>query len=147
MQGASPRCLVLLCVYMMMQVTAQPQLEPSFAAGMHGVELGFLLLADFLDDARPYISKRPRFELVVEDIVAQCKLIQVFDVLGRRVPCVMWALLETVLASLQVFNAKQGRMFTFTIIGLLCPFLSSLSHINLRIRWPLICVFVCFLIL
>ena len=112
-----------------MQVTAQPQLEPSFAAGMHGVELGFLLLADFLDDARPYVSKRPRFELVVEDIVAQCKLIQVFDVLGRRVPCVMWALLGHRASFSSGFQCQTRPHVHFHYYRLTVPFsLVSLTH-------------------
>jgi tryptophan 2,3-dioxygenase len=57
-------------------VTDTPRLEPSFAAGMHGIELAFMLMAEFLKDSRAYVVKRPRIEMVAEDIVAQCKLLQ-----------------------------------------------------------------------
>jgi hypothetical protein len=33
-------------------VTDKPQLEPCFAAAFHGIELSFLLLAEFLRDTR-----------------------------------------------------------------------------------------------
>lgn len=57
-------------------VTDTPRLEPSFAAGMHGIELAFMLMAEFIRDSRSYVVRRPRIEMVAEDIVAQCKLLQ-----------------------------------------------------------------------
>ena len=57
-------------------VTENPVTEPSFAAGVHGLELGFLLMAEFLDDRRSYVVRRPRVELVARDICAQCHLLQ-----------------------------------------------------------------------
>lgn len=56
-------------------VTAFPRLEPFFASACHGLELCFLLLAEFSNDRRIYLSKRPRMELVVRDIIAQCHLL------------------------------------------------------------------------
>jgi hypothetical protein len=56
-------------------VTAHPRMEPYFAAACHGLELSFLLIAEFIKDARPYLSKRSRIELVCRDIVTQCKLL------------------------------------------------------------------------
>jgi tryptophan 2,3-dioxygenase len=53
----------------------EARLEPIFAAAMHGVELGLLLLAEFVGDARPYVAKRPRVEAVAEDVAAQCRLL------------------------------------------------------------------------
>lgn len=55
--------------------TTKPVLEPLFAAGFHGIELAFLLLAEFVSDGRKYVAKRPRVELVAEDIAAQCQLL------------------------------------------------------------------------
>lgn len=51
--------------------TAKPVLEPCFAAGMHGIELCFLLLAEFVADPRRYVQKRPRIEMVSDDLAAQ----------------------------------------------------------------------------
>lgn len=51
-----------------MPITSKPVLEPSFVAAMHGVELGFLLLADFLQDSRAYIVMQHRIELVSKDV-------------------------------------------------------------------------------
>ena len=59
-------------------VTENPVTEPSFAAGVHGLELGFLLMAEFLDDRRAYVVRRPRVELVANDIIAQCQLLQAY---------------------------------------------------------------------
>jgi tryptophan 2,3-dioxygenase len=42
---------------------------------MHGVELGFLLLSQFLADGRSYVSKRPRVEKIAADLVCQCRLL------------------------------------------------------------------------
>lgn len=56
-------------------VTEAPVLEPLFAAAFHGIELCWLLLAEFINDSRTYISKRPRVERVAEDIALQCKLL------------------------------------------------------------------------
>lgn len=39
------------------------------------MELCFLLLTHFLTDARTYVSKRPRVELVMHDFVRQCSLL------------------------------------------------------------------------
>jgi tryptophan 2,3-dioxygenase len=61
-------------------LTESPVLEPSFAAGMHGIELCFLLLAEFIADPRNYVAKRPRIEKVSDDIASQCKLlVEVID--------------------------------------------------------------------
>ncbi|KAL4539440.1 hypothetical protein Ndes2437B_g02184 [Nannochloris sp. 'desiccata'] len=61
-------------------LTESPVLEPSFAAGMHGIELCFLLLAEFIADPRDYVAKRPRIEKVSDDIASQCKLlVEVID--------------------------------------------------------------------
>lgn len=49
-------------------VTEKPELEPSFAAACHGMEIAFLLLTYFLVDTRAYVVKRPRVELVADDI-------------------------------------------------------------------------------
>jgi hypothetical protein len=56
-------------------LTESPVLEPSFAAGMHGIELCFLLLAEFIADSRHYVAKRPRIEKVSADIASQCTLL------------------------------------------------------------------------
>jgi tryptophan 2,3-dioxygenase len=56
-------------------VTNPPLLEPLFAAGFHAIELAFLLLAEFLNDSRTYVAKRPRVERVADDIADQCKLL------------------------------------------------------------------------
>lgn len=53
--------------------THPPVLEPCFAAGMHGIEIGFLLLANFVADSRSYVAKRPRIDRITDDITAQCK--------------------------------------------------------------------------
>ena len=42
---------------------------------MHGVELAFILMAEFVSDNRYYVVKRPRVELIAEDIVAQIGLV------------------------------------------------------------------------
>lgn len=49
-------------------VTVRPELEPCFTAAMHGIELCFLLLAQFIRDERKYVATRPRVELVMHDI-------------------------------------------------------------------------------
>ena len=59
-------------------VTSKPRLEPLFAAGMQGIELCFVLMAQFISDPRHYVVKRPRVELVAEDICKQCQLVRVF---------------------------------------------------------------------
>ena len=56
-------------------VTHRPTVEPLFAAAMHGVELCFLLMGEFVRDARRYVLKRPRIELLARDIIAQCALL------------------------------------------------------------------------
>ncbi|KAK9819871.1 hypothetical protein WJX72_003475 [[Myrmecia] bisecta] len=56
-------------------VSEKPELEPCFAAAFHGIELCFLLLAEFLCDQRTYVAKRPRVELVAKDIQTQCILL------------------------------------------------------------------------
>ena len=50
-------------------------MEPFFAAACHGLELSFLLLAEFLKDSRQYLAKRPRIELLCRDIETQCQLL------------------------------------------------------------------------
>ncbi|KAL4425507.1 hypothetical protein ABPG75_009523 [Micractinium tetrahymenae] len=67
--------LPLLCQVWESPSTERPVLEPLFAAGFHGIELAFLLLAEFLSDSRGYVAKRPRVELVADDIAAQCRLL------------------------------------------------------------------------
>lgn len=49
-------------------MTQRPVLEPAFVAAMHGVELTFLLLTNFLRDKRPYIALQHRIELVSKDV-------------------------------------------------------------------------------
>lgn len=44
-------------------------------AAFHSIELCFLLLADFISDKRTYVSKRPRVEMVANDIRQQCILL------------------------------------------------------------------------
>ena len=56
-------------------VTHRPTVEPLFAAAMHGVELCFLLMGEFVRDARRYVLKRPRIELLARDVIAQCALL------------------------------------------------------------------------
>lgn len=56
-------------------VTAYPRVEPYFAAACHGMELGYLLIADFVRDARQYLVKQPRIEMVCSDILTQCQLL------------------------------------------------------------------------
>ena len=56
-------------------VTARPRMEPNFAAACHGLELAFVLLAEFIQDSRQYLAKRPRIELVCRDVEAQCQLL------------------------------------------------------------------------
>jgi len=56
-------------------VTAQPVLEPPFVAAMHAVELGFLLLEDFIGDKRDYVVLQHRIEQVARDIGTQMGLI------------------------------------------------------------------------
>lgn len=56
-------------------ITQDPVLEPCFTAAFHGIELCFLLLAEFVGDRREYVALRPRIERVAEDIGEQCKLL------------------------------------------------------------------------
>lgn len=56
-------------------VTEKPVLEPCFAAAFHGIELCFLLLAEFISDDRKYVFRRPRIEMVASDIQNQCMLL------------------------------------------------------------------------
>ncbi|KAL3134108.1 hypothetical protein ABBQ32_008530 [Trebouxia sp. C0010 RCD-2024] len=56
-------------------VTEKPVLEPCFAAAFHGIELCFLLLAEFISDDRKYVFRRPRIEMVASDIQKQCMLL------------------------------------------------------------------------
>ncbi len=56
-------------------ITAYPRMEPYFAASCHGIELAFLLLAEFINDKRPYMAKRSRIEAVCRDITVQCQLL------------------------------------------------------------------------
>jgi hypothetical protein len=56
-------------------VTARPRMEPNFAAACHGLELAFILLAEFIQDPRQYLAKRPRVELLCRDVEAQCQLL------------------------------------------------------------------------
>ena len=56
-------------------VTEKPALEPCFAAAFHGIELCFLLLAEFISDDRKYVFRRPRIEMVATDIQEQCLLL------------------------------------------------------------------------
>jgi tryptophan 2,3-dioxygenase len=55
-------------------ITENP-LEPMFVAGMHGIEQALLLLTDFLNDKRMYVSKYCRIKRTVEDIEQQCQLL------------------------------------------------------------------------
>ncbi|KAJ9514043.1 hypothetical protein QJQ45_021139, partial [Haematococcus lacustris] len=55
--------------------TSKPDLEPCFAAAFHGIELAFLLMAQFVSDSRRYVAKRPRIEAMAMDIRAQCQLL------------------------------------------------------------------------
>eukprot|EP00891_Asterochloris_glomerata_P001752 jgi/Astpho2/1752/Aster-04173 len=68
-------------------LTEKPLLEPCFAAAFHGIELCFLLLAEFVADKRKllglshpipavqYVAKRPRIDMVATDIQEQCMLL------------------------------------------------------------------------
>ena len=56
-------------------VTQKPILEPTFAAGWQGIELAFVLLAEFVRDGREYVVKRPRVEMVAGDVMAQMNLV------------------------------------------------------------------------
>ncbi|GMH60309.1 hypothetical protein TL16_g03023 [Triparma laevis f. inornata] len=56
-------------------ITVKPDLEPTFSAAMHGVELGFILCAEFISDSRYYVVKRPRVELIAEDFIKQIGLL------------------------------------------------------------------------
>ena len=49
-------------------MTTRPLVEPMFAAAMHGIELCFLLMGEFVRDARCYVLKRPRIELLTRDV-------------------------------------------------------------------------------
>ena len=61
-------------------VTDNPQMEPLFSAAMHGIELSFVLMAEFIKDSRRYVVKRPRVELVAEDVMVQCDILaQIVD--------------------------------------------------------------------
>ena len=61
-------------------VTDNPAMEPCFAAAMHGIELAFILMAEFIKDSRQYVVKRPRMELVAKDVVMQCGILaQIVD--------------------------------------------------------------------
>jgi len=55
--------------------TEKPVLEPCFVAAFHGIELCFLLLAEFISDDRKYVFRRPRVEMVANDIQEQCLLL------------------------------------------------------------------------
>jgi len=55
--------------------TPNPKLEPLFCAGMQGIELGFIILGEFISDVRGYVVKRPRVEMVAEDIQNQMELL------------------------------------------------------------------------
>ena len=56
-------------------MTSRPSLEPTFAAGFHGIELAFVLMAEFISDPRHYVVKRPRIELIADDITRQMELV------------------------------------------------------------------------
>lgn len=66
-------------------VTEKPVLEPCFAAAFHGIELCFLLLAEFISDDRKYVFRRPRIEMVANDIQKQCMLLT--EVTDHHVQC------------------------------------------------------------
>ena len=55
--------------------TEKPVLEPCFVAAFHGIELCFLLLAEFISDDRKYVFRRPRVEMIANDIQKQCLLL------------------------------------------------------------------------
>lgn len=56
-------------------VTSKPRLEPIFAAGFHGIELAFVMMAQFITDPRHYVETRPRIELIADDIMRQMALV------------------------------------------------------------------------
>ncbi len=58
-------------------ITDSPVLEPIFTSMLHGVELCFLLLAEFIADARFFVAKRPGIEGVVVDFASLCKILVV----------------------------------------------------------------------
>lgn len=66
-------------------MTEKPVLEPCFAAAFHGIELCFLLLAEFISDDRKYVFRRPRIEMVANDIQKQCMLLT--EVINHCVQC------------------------------------------------------------
>ena len=57
-------------------ITVKPDLEPVFSAAMHGVELAFVLMSEFISDARHYVVKRPRVELIANDLQTQIELVR-----------------------------------------------------------------------
>lgn len=66
-------------------MTEKPVLEPCFAAAFHGIELCFLLLAEFISDDRKYVFRRPRIEMVANDIQKQCMLLtEVINIMCRH---------------------------------------------------------------
>ncbi len=46
-------------------------IEPYLTSSLQGVELGLLLLAEFIKDAGSYLIMRPRIELICRDIIFQ----------------------------------------------------------------------------
>jgi len=55
--------------------TEKPQLEPVFAAAMHAIEIGVMLMATFVRDNRAYVTKRQRIDAVARCLEQQCILV------------------------------------------------------------------------
>jgi hypothetical protein len=55
--------------------TENPQLEPVFAAAMHGIEIGLLMIATFVCDHRAYVTKRQRIDAVARCLEQECILV------------------------------------------------------------------------
>ena len=59
-----------------------------FAVAMHGMELCFLQMGEFVRDARRYVHKQPRTELLARDVIAQCARLLEVRAMAWCVPAV-----------------------------------------------------------
>ncbi len=68
--------------------TEKPVLEPLFAAGFHGIELAFLLLAEFVSDSRRCEGRAPALAPPCRGLCGPCNTWPVLGVaLTRRACC------------------------------------------------------------